>query len=125
MAIQQITIKIDTEKVVRYGAIILTIVPPSEKLQHGTALVHDPLSLPGFEMKVEPGYPTIAINSQYFPEEKMLPTPKQPEVSQQSAGQPQASSSPANAPANSESMEPATEKHKLQLFGKKNKNKHH
>jgi hypothetical protein len=75
MAIQVITIMIDTEKVTEYGTLILKVVPPREDLPHGTILLHDPLSLPGFKMKVTLEAPTISINLQFMKDVKMPPKP--------------------------------------------------
>jgi hypothetical protein len=78
MALQVITVMIDTEKVTEYGTIIMRVVGPRDDLQHGTVLLHDPLSLPGFKMKVTEDAPTISIKSQFLPGE-IMPAKVQPE----------------------------------------------
>jgi hypothetical protein len=75
MALQVITVMIDTEKVTEFGTLIMCVVPPRADLPNGTVLLHDPLSLPGFKIKVTEDAPTISVKSVFLPEEKMPATP--------------------------------------------------
>lgn len=81
--LQVITIKLDLDKVVEFGTLIIRVIPPREDLPNGTVLLYDPLSLPGFKFKVTENAPTISIQSGVIDE--FMPCPKPAPVPEQAA----------------------------------------
>ena len=61
--LQVITVTLDLDKIIESGIIIMRVISPRADLPNGTVLIHDPLSLLGFKMKVTEEAPTISVMS--------------------------------------------------------------